>query len=100
MPEYYTAIVMENEEVKWSPKVNPNPSDSGPDDLRLIIEFEGDLATMSWVSERTEGSAVIDLDALVECAPRLFDKAWLRGRGPQKASVAAMGHHYIIDIQL
>lgn len=100
MPEYYTAIVMENEEVKWSPKVNPNPSDSGPEDRKLIIEFEGDLATMSWVSNRMQGSATIDLNALVECAPQLFDKAWLRGRGPQKASVAAMGHHYIIEIQL
>ena len=100
MPEYFTAIVMENEEVKWSPKAHPNPPDAGPDDRRLIIEFEGDLDTMSWISNLSQGTATVDLNALVECAPQLFDKTWLRGRGPQKASVAAMGHHYIIDMQL
>ncbi len=41
------AIMMEPEDVQWHSKTIANLSDSGPDDHRLIIEFEGDLERMS-----------------------------------------------------
>ena len=92
------AIMMESGKVQWHPKVNADVSDAGPDDRKLIIEFEGDLENMPWVSNLSCGSAKVDLDMLAASVPELFDKAWLRGRGPQEASIAMMGDHNIIEI--
>jgi hypothetical protein len=100
MPAYYTAILMESEEVKWSLKANLNVPDAGPDDQRLIIEFEGDLARMPWAANLSGGNVTLDFNQLVDCAPAFFDKAWLRNLGSRQAGVATMGHHYIIDLQL
>ncbi|MEN6318178.1 MAG: hypothetical protein ABFD82_05435 [Syntrophaceae bacterium] len=100
MPAWYTAIMMESEEVKWRAKTNESLSDSGPDDRRLIIEFEGDLEKMPWIKDLSCGNPVVDLNMLAASVPALFDKTWLRGRGPREAAVAVMGHHHIIDIQL
>lgn len=100
MPAAYTAIMMESGEVQWRSKTNEGVSDPGPDDRRLIIEFEGDLGLMPWLTDLPCGNPTIDLDMLAAEVPHLFDRAWLRGRGPQKADIAVMGHHYMIDIQL
>jgi len=98
MPAWYMAIMMESGDVQWHPKVNADVSDSGPDDQKLIIEFEGDLENMPWISNLSCGSGTIDLNMLAASVPTLFDKAWLRGRGPQEASIAMMGDHTIIEI--
>jgi hypothetical protein len=102
MPAWYTAIMMESEDVQWRPKSNPGFSDSGPDDRRLIIEFEGDLEKMPWIANLSckEAGAIVDLNMLAASEPALFDKTWLQGRGLQGASVAVMGNHYVIDMQL
>ncbi|OPY00327.1 MAG: hypothetical protein A4E58_00080 [Syntrophorhabdus sp. PtaB.Bin006] len=100
MPAWYMAIMMESEDVQWRPKLNADLSDHGPDDHKLIIEFEGDLEKMPWISNLSCGNATVDLNVLATSMPRLFDKAWLRGHGPQEASVAIMGNHHIIEINL
>jgi hypothetical protein len=100
MPAWYSAIMMESEDVQWRPKFNLDLSNSGPDDHRLIIEFEGDLQKIPWITNLSCKSATVDLDELAASAPELFDKPWVRGRKPQEANVAVMGNHYIIDIQL
>ena len=100
MPASYTAIMMESEDVRWRAKTNESVSDSGPDDRRLIIEFEGDLEKMPWIKDLSCGNVMVDLNMLAASVPDLFDKAWLRGRGRREASVSVMGHHYIIDMQL
>jgi len=98
MPAWYMAIMMETGKVQWHPKVNADVSDDGPDDRKLIIEFEGDLENMPWVSNLSCGSAKVDLNILAATVPELFDKAWLKGRGLQEASIAIMGDHNIIEI--
>ena len=98
MPAWYMAIMMESGDVQWRPKVNADVSDSGPDDRKLIIEFEGDLENMPWISNLSCGIASVDLNMLAASVPTLFDKAWLRGRNPQEASIAMMGDHTIIEI--
>jgi hypothetical protein len=100
MPAWYTAIMMESGDVQWRPKVNADLSDSGPDDHRLIIEFEGDLENIPWITNLSCGNATVDIDKLAASVPTLFDKTWLRGQGPQEASIAEMGHHHIIEISL
>ncbi len=100
MPEFYTAIMMESDEVVWRPKSNAALSDSGPEDGRLNIEFEGDLEKMPWITKFSGGKAAIDINMLVSCQPQLFDRAWLRNRGTQEADVAVMGNHYMIDLRL
>jgi hypothetical protein len=92
------AIMMESGDVQWHPKVNADVSDSGPDDRKLIIEFEGDLENMPWISNLSCGSGTVDLNMLAASVPALFDKAWLRGRDSQVASIAMMGDHTIIEI--
>jgi len=94
------AIMMESGDVQWHPKVNADVSDSGPDDRKLIIEFEGDLENMPWISNLSCGSGTIDLNMLAASVPTLFDKAWLRGRDSQVASIAMMGDHTIIEIMV
>jgi hypothetical protein len=94
------AMMMESGDVRWLPKMNAYVSDSGPDDGKLIIEFEGDLENMPWISNLSCGSATVDLNILAATAPTLFDKAWLRDQGPQEASIAVMGEHNIIEINL
>jgi hypothetical protein len=94
------AIMMESGDVQWHPKVNADVSDSGPDDRKLIIEFEGDLENMPWISNLSCGSGTIDLNMLAASVPTLFDKAWLRGRDSQAASIAMMGDHTIIEIMV
>jgi hypothetical protein len=98
MPAWYMAIMMESGKVQWQPKVPADVSDPGPDDRKLIIEFEGDLENMPWISNLSCGNATIDLNMLAVSVPALFDKDWLRGRGPQEASIAIMGDHNIIEI--
>jgi hypothetical protein len=44
------------------------------------------------------GSAKVDLNILAATVPELFDKGWLKDRGPQEASIAIMGDHNIIEI--
>jgi hypothetical protein len=100
MPAWYMAIMMGTEEITWSPKSNPGLTDSGPDDHRLIVEFEGDLERVPWITNLSCDGATVDVNMLAASEPALFDKSWLRGRGLQKATIAAMGHHYMIDIQL
>jgi hypothetical protein len=100
MPARYMAIKMESGDVQWHPKVNADVSDSGPDDQKLIIEFEGDLENMPWISNLSCGSGTIDLNMLAASVPTLFDKAWLRGRDSQEASIAMMGDHTIIEIMV
>jgi hypothetical protein len=100
MPAWYMAIMMESGDVRWLPKVNADVSDSGPDDHKLIIEFEGDLDNMPWISNLSCNNGTIDLDILAASAPTLFDKTWLRDQGPQKASIAVMGDHNIIEIDV
>ncbi|HVN24024.1 MAG TPA: hypothetical protein VMT71_08625 [Syntrophorhabdales bacterium] len=100
MPATYMAIMMESGEVRWRPKLNADISDSGPDDHRLIIEFEGDLEKMSWISNLSSGKVTVDFNLLVDCEPKLFDKAWLRHQGSRQAGVTAMGSHHIIEIHL
>jgi hypothetical protein len=92
--------MMESGDVQWHPKVNADVSDPGPDDRKLIIEFEGDLENIPWISNLSCGNATVDLDMLSASVPTLFDKAWLRDQGPQKASIAIMGDHNIIEINL
>jgi hypothetical protein len=94
------AIMMESGDVRWLPKMNADVSDSGPDDQRLIIEFEGDLENMPWISNLSCGKAIVDLNILAASVPTLFDKTWLRDQGPQGVSIAVMGDHNIIDINL
>ncbi len=98
MPAWYMAIMMESGSVQWHPKVNADVSDTGPDDQKLIIEFEGDLENMPWISNLSCESAKVDLNMLAATVPELFDKAWLRGRGLQEAGIAIMGDHNIIEI--
>jgi len=100
MPAWYMAVMMESGIVQWGPKVNADVSDSGPDDHRLIIEFEGDLDKMPWISNLSCGNATVDLNMLADSVPTLFDKAWLRDQGPQEASIAVMGNHDIIEINI
>lgn len=100
MPAWYMAIMMESGNVQWSPKVNADVSDSGPDDRKLIIEFEGILENMPWISNLSCGSATVDLAKLAASEPALFDKAWLRGQGPQGASIVEMGDHTILEIMV
>jgi hypothetical protein len=100
MPAWYMAIMMESGEVRWSPKTNADLAESGPDDQRLIIEFEGDLEMMPWISDLSCGNAKVDLDILTASVPSLFDKAWLRSRGSQEASIAIMGDHNMIELDL
>jgi len=100
MPATYMAIMMESGDVQWRPKLNVDVSDSGPDDHRLIIEFEGDLEKMPWISNLSYGNATVDVNILADCVPTLFDKTWLRHKGSRQASVAGMGNHYIIEINL
>jgi hypothetical protein len=100
MPAWYSAIMMESGEVQWRSKFNPGPSDAGPDDNKLIIDFEGDLHKMPWITDLSCENAAVDVDALVASVPTLFDKPWLRGKKPLQTSVAALGNHYIIEIQL
>jgi hypothetical protein len=92
------AIMMESGNVQWRPKVTADVSDAGPDDRKLIIEFEGDLENMPWASNLSCGSATVDLNMLAVSVPELFDKAWLRGHGLHEASIAIMGNHNIIEI--
>lgn len=98
MPSWYMAIMMESGVVHWRPKVNADISDSGPNDRKLIIEFEGDLENMPWISNLSCESASVDLNMLAASVPELFDKEWLRGRGLQDAGIAIMGDHTIIEI--
>ncbi len=84
MPASYTAIMMESEDVRWRAKTNESVSDSGPDDRRLIIEFEGDLEKMPWIEDISCGNVMVDLNMLAASVPDLFDKAWLRGKGRGK----------------
>ena len=100
MPAWYSAIMMESGDVQWRPKFNPGLIDPGPDDGRLIIEFEGDLQKLPWITDVSCENATVDLDVLAASAPTLFDKPWLRGRKPQKTSVAVIGDHHMIEIQL
>ena len=100
MPATYMAIMMESGEIQWRPKFNADVSDPGPDDHRLIIEFEGDLEKVSWVSNLSSGNVTVDFNILVVCEPKLFDKTWLRQQGSRQASVAAMGSHQVIEINL
>lgn len=100
MPAWYMAIMRESEDVQWRAKRNADVSDSGPDDHILIIEFEGDLEKMPWVSNLSRGNATIDLNMLAASVPALFDKTWLRSQGPQEASIAVIGHHHVIEIRL
>ena len=100
MPATYMAIMMESGDVQWRPKLNADVSDSGPDDRKLIIEFEGDLEKISWVSNLSCGNATVDLNILAASVPTLFDKAWLRGQGPRGTSIAVMGNHQLIEINL
>ncbi len=98
MPAWYMAIMMESGVVQWHPKINADVSDAGPDDRKLIIEFEGDLENMPWISNLSCESAKVDLNMLAASVPELFDKAWLRGGGLQEAGIAIMGDHNIIEI--
>jgi hypothetical protein len=100
MPASYMAIMMESENIQWRPKFNSDLPDSGPDDRKLIIELEGDLEKVPWITSPSCGKATVDMKMLVASAPELFDKAWLRNRGSQEVTVAAMGNHSIIEIQL
>ncbi len=100
MPEFYTAIMMESDEVAWRSKGNAPLTDSGPDDGRLSIEFEGDLEKMPWVTKFSEGKVGINIDLLISSAPHLFDRSWLRNRGAQEADLAVMGNHYMVDLKL
>ncbi len=100
MPATYMAIMMESGDVQWRPKFNADLSDSGPDDSKLIIEFEGDLEKMPWIANLSCGTATVDLNMLAASVPPLFDKAWLRSQSPQEASIAVMGNHHIIEIQI
>jgi hypothetical protein len=92
------AIMLESGDVQWRPKANADVSDTGPDDRKLIIEFEGDLENMAWISNLSCESAKVDLNMLVATVPELFDKAWLRHQGLQEADIAIMGDHNIIEI--
>ncbi|OPY75343.1 MAG: hypothetical protein A4E63_00372 [Syntrophorhabdus sp. PtaU1.Bin050] len=100
MPAWYMAIIMESQDVRWRAKRNADISDSGPDDRKLIIEFEGDLEKMPWISNLSGQKATVDLDTLAASVPSLFDKAWLRGQGPQEVGIAVLGNHHMIEINL
>lgn len=84
--------------IQWRPKVDADISDAGPDDHKLIIEFEGGLENMPWISNLSCESAKGDLYMLAASVPELFGKAWLRGRGPQETGIAIIGDHNIIGI--
>lgn len=84
--------------IQWRPKVNADISDAGPDDHKLIIEFEGDLENMPWISNSSCESAKGDLNMLAASIPESFGKAWLRGRGPQETGIAITGGHNIIEL--
>jgi hypothetical protein len=100
MPAWYSAIMMESGDVQWRPKVNAELPDSGPDDQRLIIEFEGDLEKIPWITSLSCGNATVDLAILASSVPTLFDKPWVRGQGRREASIAEMGSHHMIEIGL
>ncbi len=100
MPARYMAIMMESQDVRRRAKRNTDISDSGPDDRRLIIEFESDLEKMPWISNLSGQKATVDLGTLAASAPSLFDKAWLRGQGPQVVGSGVLGNHHMIEITL
>ena len=100
MPAWYSAIMTESEEIKWRAKSNTELSALGPDDRRVVIEFEGDLEKVPWIDDIHCEDITVDLGMLADAASQLFDKPWIKGRHARKITLAAMGHHYLIDIQL
>ncbi|HEX2976378.1 MAG TPA: hypothetical protein VHO68_10605 [Bacteroidales bacterium] len=100
MPAWFSAILMESGEVKWQQKRNASVSESGPDDHKLVIEFEGDLDKVPWVIDISCQKATIDMDKLIASNRELFDKEWLQYRGYQEASLSAIGHHHVFEIDL